>query len=600
VDFPKDCRYSFHMLESTQRKLTAIVAADVVGYSRLMGADETGTLTALRSLRSELIDPLLGKHGGRIVKTMGDGLLLEFPSVVTAVEFAIATQTEISERNQDIPDSQAIRFRIGVHVGDVIIEGDDIFGDGVNIAARIEPFAEPGGVSLSDDAYRQVRDRLGIAWEDGGEHEAKNIARPIHLWHWRRNERQTAARKPAEPEAMEVPDKPSIAVLPFDSMSGDPDQEHFADGMTEDLITDLSKISGLFVVARNSSFVFKGQPVDIRDAARRLGVRYLVEGSVRKAGSRVRINVQLIDALSGGHLWAERYDGTVENVFELQDDVGAKVVSSLSVRLRGDEEERLHRVHTHNLDAYELYIRAKATPYPPIPARIDAAREMFAQVIEMDPDFAGGYAGVALMLALGAMFGHFDVSETGARAEALARKAVELDDSFGWSHMAHGLALLLQGRHEETMAAAEEAVARQPNDADAHTYRGMILALAGSPELGVEPVERALRLNPQFVNGPYLNLRGFIQIMAQDYDGAAGSFEENRARNGPVGPPALAWAAAAYWALGRREDTVRMVEEMTAQFPAFRLETWNFLKLIRSPEDRRRLHELMRTAGLPE
>lgn len=565
-----------------------------------MGADETGTLAALRTHRSELVDPLVDKHGGRIVKTMGDGLLLEFASVVAAVEFAIATQEGIAERNEAVPDNEAIRFRIGVHLGDVIIEGEDIFGAGVNIAARIEPLAEPDGVSLSDDAYRQVRDRLDVMWEDGGEHEVKNIARPIQVWRWLGKGHQLAVQAPADGETLELPDKPSIAVLPFDNMSGDPEQEYFADGMTEDLITDLSKISGMFVVACNSCFAYKGQAVDIREAARRLGVRYVLEGSVRKAGSRVRINVQLIDALSGGHLWAERYDGTVENVFELQDDVGAKVVSALSVRLRGDEDERLHRVHTHNLNAYELYVRAKATPYPPIPERIDAAREMFEQVIEMDPDFAGGYAGVSWMLGFGAMFGHFDVSETAARAAALAHKAVEVDDSFGWSYVALCLALLLQGRHEEAIAAVDEAVARQPNDADAHAYRGLILAFAGRPELGVEPVERAMRLNPQFVNGPYLNLRGIIMAMAQDYDGAVRSFEDNVARHGPVGPPVLCWAATAYWALGKRDDAGRAAEQLATRFPAFRLENWNFFKLLRSPEDRRRIHDLMRAAGLPE
>jgi adenylate cyclase len=364
------------MSEGTKRRLAAIVAADVVGYSRLMGADETGTLATLRAHRSELIDPLIEKHGGRIVKTTGDGLLLEFPSVIAAVEFAIAAQEGIVARNEGVPDLEAMRFRIGVHVGDVIIEGEDLFGNGVNIAARIEPLAEPDGISLSDDAYRQVRDRLDVIWEDGGEHEVKNIARPIQVWHWLRNGQQSPTQQSIESEPLELPDKPSIAVLPFDNMSGDPEQEFFADGMTEDLITDLSKISGMFVVARNSSFVFKGQPIDVRDAARQLGVRYVLEGSVRKAGSRVRINVQLIDAVSGGHLWAERYDGTVENVFELQDDVGAKVVAALAVRLQGDENARLQRVHTHNLNAYELYVRAKSTPYPPIPERIEAAREM--------------------------------------------------------------------------------------------------------------------------------------------------------------------------------------------------------------------------------
>ena len=590
------------MTEGVQRRLAAIVAADVVGYSRLMGADETGTLAALRNHRSELIDPLIHANGGRIVKTMGDGLLLEFPSVVAAVEFAVAMQTGLAERNEGAPEARAIRFRIGVHIGDIIIEGDDIFGNGVNIAARVEPLADPDGISLSDDAYRQVRDRLHVAWEDGGEHEVKNIARPLHVWHWVRDGGRTAAPRPTpasgRPAPLELPDKPSIAVLPFDNMSGDPEQDYFADGLTEDLITDLSKISGLFVVARNSSFVFKGQAVDVRDVARRLGVRYVLEGSVRKAGARVRINVQLIDAVSGGHLWAERVDGSIEDVFELQDDVGAKVVSALSVRLQGDERERLQHVHTHNLDAYELYVRAKATPYPPIPERIRAAQEMFDQVIGLDPDFAGGYAGLSWMLAFAAMFGHGNIQETAAKAEALARKAVDLDDSFGWGHVALSLSLLLQGRHEEAVAAVDGAVARQPNDADAHAYRGLILAFAGQPDLGVEPVERALRLNPQFVNGPYLNLRCVIMAIGRDYRGAVQSFEENIARHGPVGPPALAWVAGAYGALGRKEDAARIAAQLSSHFPNFRLTDWNFFRLLKSPADSKRMRDLILASGI--
>ena len=604
MDFAEISRYTSLMAEGVQRKLAAIVAADVVGYSRLMGADETGTLAALRTHRSELIDPLIHRHGGRIVKTMGDGLLLEFPSVIAAVEFDMAMQTGLIERNEAVPDGQAIRFRVGVHIGDIIIEGDDIFGNGVNIAARVEPLAEPDGISLSDDAYRQVRDRLDAVWEDGGQHEVKNIARPLHVWHWQRAGTQAPVRKSAqtaaETETLALPDKPSIAVLPFDNMSGDPEQEYFADGMTEDLITDLSKISGLFVVARNSSFVFKGQPVDIREVAQRLGVRYVLEGSVRKAGSRVRINVQLIDALSGGHLWAERVDGSIEDVFELQDNVGAKVVSAMSVRLRGDEGERLHHVHTHNMGAYELYVRAKATPYPPLPERIGAAQEMFEQVIEMDPDFAGGYAGLSWMLGFSVFWGHADSAETVARAAALATKAVGLDDSFGWSHVALGQALMLQGRHEDAIAAVDEAVARQPNDADAHAYRGLMLAMSGHPGLGVEPLDMAIRLNPQFINGPYLNMRGIIKALAQDYDGAVQSLEENAARHGPIGPPALSWLATAYCALGRQDETKRVLDQLEARFPAFRLKNWNFVKLIASPEDRRRVHDLMRDAGVPE
>ena len=589
------------MAEATKRKLAAIVAADVVGYSRLMGADEVGTLAALRAHRSELLDPLIERHGGRIVKTTGDGLLLEFPSIVAAVECAIASQDGIADRNQGISDDKAIRFRIGVHIGDVIIEDDDIFGDGVNIAARIEPLAEPGGIALSDDAHRQVRDRLEVAWTDGGEHQTKNIARPIRIWRWVKDGQEIPpAPAAAETEALELPDKPSIAVLPFDNMSGDTEQDYFADGMTEDLITDLSKIGGLFVVARNSSFALKGQPIDIREAAQRLGVRYVLEGSVRKAGARIRINAQLIDAPTGGHLWAERYDGTVENVFELQDEVGAKVVSALSIHLTGDESERLQRVHTRNLDAYELFVRAKSTPYPPLPDRIDSARELFEEVIRLDPDFAGGYAGVASMLVFTTIWGHGDLSDVAARAETLARRAIEMDDAFGWSYTALSLALLLKGEHEAAIAAANEAVAHQPNDADAHAFLGFPLAFAGQPERAVEPIETAIRLSPQFVGSPYLNLLCISHLLAQNYDIAALSYERNRQQHGPVGPPALCWAAAAYWALGREDETDRVKAQLRDQFPAFRLENWNFFKLVRSPDDRQRLFDLMRSAGLPQ
>ncbi len=576
------------------------MSADVVGYSRLMGTDEVGTLATLRQHRDELIDPKISEHGGRIVKTMGDGLLLEFPSVVAAVACAMAVQSGMEERNQGIDDARAVRLRIGVHVGDVIIEGDDIFGDGVNIAARIEPLAEPGGVSLSDDAYRQVRDRLDVTWRDGGEHEAKNISRPIRVWQWPDVAGQIPTQQAPEAEPLALPDKPSIAVLPFDNMSGDPEQEFFADGMTEDLITDLSKISGLFVVARNSSFTFKGQAVDVREAARSLGVRYIVEGSVRKAGSRVRINVQLIDASSGGHMWAERYDGSVEDVFELQDDVGAKVVSALAVHLSGEEEERLRQVHTRNLEAYELFVQAKSAPYPPVAERIAAARKMFEQVIELDPEFAGGYAGVSQMISFAVAFAHGDITDAAKQAEASARKAIALDDGFALSYTSLALALQLQGRHEEAVVAADEAVVRQPNDADAHCYRGFTLGLAGQPEKGSEPIERAIRLNPQFVNSPYLNLLGGVLFLARDYAGAVQAIEDNIGRQGPAGPPVLSWLATSYHALGKPDDAARVVALLESRYPAFRLKNWNFFKLLSSPDESNRIHDLMRAAGLPE
>ena len=529
-------------------------------------------------------------------------MLVEFASVVDATECAVAIQRAMARRETDVPEERRIVFRVGINLGDIIIDGDDILGDGVNIAARLEGLAEPGGVCIAGNVREQVAGKLELGYQDLGEQRVKNIERPIRAYQIDLGGESVKKVGAAEtkPSTHAPADKPSIAVLPFDNMSGDPEQEYFADGMTEDLITDLSKISGMFVVARNSSFAFKGQSIDIREVAQRLGVRYVLEGSVRKAGPHVRINVQLIDALSGGHLWAERYDGTVENVFELQDDVGAKVVSALAVRLRGDESARLQQVHTRNLDAYELYVRAKSTPYPPIPEHIDVAREMFEQVIELDSDFAGGFAGVSWMIGFAATWGNSDTGEAASRALSLARKAVDVDDTFGWSYVALALALQLQGKHEEAIAAADKAVALQPNDADAHAYRGIILAIAGRPELGLEPVEQAIRLNPQFVNSPNLNLRCGIMLLAWDYDGAVRSFEENVARHGPAGPPVRSWAAAAYWALDRRDDAERVATQLTTRFPAFRLENWNFFKLLQSPEDRRRIYDLMRAAGLPE
>jgi adenylate cyclase len=579
--------------------LAAIVAADVVGYSRMMSVDELGTLEALRSCRSEVIDPLIDSSGGRIVKTMGDGLLLEFASVVVATRFAVAAQRSMVERSSAMPSDSAIRFRIGIHIGDVIIDGDDIFGDGVNIAARVEPLAWPDGVTISDDAYRQVRDRLDVEWVDGGEHQVKNIARPLHVWHWRHD---AAADEPPTREPVEVREltQPTIAILPFDNMSGDPDQEFFADGMTEDLITDLSKLSGMFVVSRTTSSTFRGQSVDLGEIARQLGVRYILEGSVRKAGQRVRINVKLTDVEGPGHLWAERYDGTVENVFELQDDVGAKVVSALSVRISADEGERLQRVHTHNLEAYEVYVQAKATPYPPVPDRIEAAREMFERVVEMDPLFAGGYAGLAVILGLGGLLGHGGIGATAGLATDLARKAIDVDDSFGWGYSALSLALLMQAHHDDAIAAAEEAIRRQPNDADAHAYRGLIVALAGDPVAGAAAIMQGIRLNPRFINGPYLNLLTLTRFLAGDHAGAIDAFEENVGRKGPVGPPALAWAGGAYEGLGNHDRARALTADAVAQLPTFRLTTWNLLKLTRHSHQRLRTHDLMRSAGIPE
>jgi len=342
---------------TSTRRLAAILAADVVGYSRLMGENETGTAQALREHRTAA-DPLIAQHGGRIVKTTGDGVLIEFGSVVGAVECALALQPLATERNAGIPNERRMEWRIGIHIGDVLIEGDDILGDGVNIAARLEGIAEPSGICISDDAFRQVRGKVETEFADIGEQSLKNIARPLRVF--RLSPSSSPAQPIAPPAALPLPDKPSIAVLPFANMSGDPEQEYFADGMVEEIITALSRIRWLFVIARNSTFSYKGQAVDVKQIGRELGVRYVLEGSVRKAGGRVRITAQLIDALSGTHLWADRFDGSLEDVFELQDQVASSVAGVIEPALQAAETARSAGRPTNDLTAYDLYLRAHA------------------------------------------------------------------------------------------------------------------------------------------------------------------------------------------------------------------------------------------------
>jgi len=587
--------------EALRQRLAAVLAADVAGYSRLMAADERATVAALDAGRA-VFRKEIEANQGRVIDMAGDSVLAVFETATGAVSAALAIQQALAAATLDVPEDRRMRFRIGVHLGDLIEKADGtVYGDGVNIAARLEGLAEPGGVTISDAVRGSVKSLAGTVFTDLGPQRVKNIPEPVRAFRVSRGKPEAAAIAPAAREpAPTLPDKPSIAVLPFNSMSTDPEQEHFADGMTEDLITDLAKVSGLFVVARNSTFAYKGRQVDVREVARDLGVRYVLEGSVRKAGDRVRINVQLIDAADGGHLWAERHDGTVANVFELQDEVGAKVVSALSVTLKRDEQSALSRVHTHNLEAFELFVRAKATPFPPVPERMQLAREMFERVIEMDPTFAGGYAGVAWILGFEALFAHRDVRAQVERAVEFARKAIDIDRTFSLSHLALGLAMLQKHGHDAAVAALREAIVQQPNDADAHAYLGMGLGLAGAADEGIASIEYALRLNPQFVNGPYLNLLGFVQVLDGRYDAAVASFERNLARRGPYGPPAQCWRAAALSALGRHEEARGVADELKRTAPAYRFTTWNLMSVIRRPEVRERLCALMRDAGIPE
>src|SRR5437660_987714 len=471
---------------SQTRRLAAILAADVAGYSRLMGADEEGTLERLKALRRELVDPKIAEHRGRIVKTTGDGMLVEFASVVDAVRCAVTVQQVMAERNTGVAADSHIELRIGINVGDVIVEGDDLYGDGVNIAARIEALADPGGVLVSNTVHDHIRDRLPFAFEDLGEQQVKNITRPVRVYRVRgaATKNASAALQPALP----LPDKPSIAVLPFANMSGDPEQEYFADGMVEEIITALSRIRWLFVIARNSSFTYKGQAVDVKQVGRELGVRYVLEGSVRKAGGRVRITPQLIDALSGTHIWADRFDGSLEDVFELQDKVASSVAGAIEPALQAVETARSASRPTNDLTAYDLYLRAWHNILSYDKGRIEQALDLLQEATARDPGYGAALALAAYCYQQLQISGWAEDREANRRtAIDLARRAVQVatDDP-----TALGQAALVLGYFGEDIDAAlaliDRALTLNPSSARAWYWSGYLRLYSGHPGLAIE------------------------------------------------------------------------------------------------------------------
>jgi adenylate cyclase len=481
-----------------ERRLAAVLAADVAGYSRLMGRDEEGTLAQLKSLRKTLVDPTIAAHRGRIVKTTGDGMLVEFASAVDAARCAVEVQRGVAAQNADLPQDTRIEFRIGIHVGDIIIDDNDIFGDGVNIAARLEGIAEPGGVCISDDAQRQVRGKVEFAFDDMGPQNLKNIAEPMRAWRLRLDG-TAASSAPAKPligsPPLALPDKPSIAVLPFQNMSGDPEQEYFADGMVEDIITALSRFKSLFVIARNSSFTYKGKAVDIKQVGRELGVRYVLEGSVRKAAGKVRITGQLIEAATNSHLWADKFDGDLADVFELQDKITASVVGSIAPKLEQAEIERAKRKPTERLDSYDFFLRGMALTYRRSTAEACAS---FKEAFARDPEYAAAYAMTALLMMLPQSIEGTPLPvEVRLEAIGYAQLASRLanEDAFALARSAHVLTFL--GReYEQTDAMIEQAVVLNPNLAVVWFSRGWISIMRGEPERAIESFDRMMRLSP--------------------------------------------------------------------------------------------------------
>src|SRR5262245_60727245 len=484
------------------RKLAAIFAADVVGFSRLTGADEDRTLARLRALRSDLIDPTIAVYNGRVVKRTGDGAIVEFRSVVEAVRCAIEIQNSMIERNAGLPPERRIEFRIGIHLGDVVEESDgDLMGDGVNIAARLEGVAQPGAICLSVDAYRQVRSRLDLAISDLGETRLKNIAEPVHIYSLQVRSGMVgkAIALAGTPAAgLSFPDKPSIAILPFQNMSGDAEQEYFADGMVEDIITALSRFRALSVIARNSSFVYKGRAVDVRQVSRELGVRYVLEGSVRKAANRIRITAQLINASTGAHLWAERSDGGLEDIFDLQDQVTMRVVGEIAPKLEQAEIDRAKRKPTDRLDAYDYYMRGRANLNRGTREATDEALGQFYQALQIDPDFASACAMAAWSHLWRKVNGWMtDRSQEIAEGARLAHRAVELgaDDDVALTRGGHALGHFADDL-DGGMTLLDRALVLNPNLASAWFLGGFLRVWNGDSNGATEYFERAMRLSP--------------------------------------------------------------------------------------------------------
>ena len=492
--------------ERVERRLAAILIADVAGYSRLMSVDEERTLAALTAHRSELIEPAIASHNGRLVKTTGDGMLVEFASVLAAVRCTVAIQDGMAARNADVPETRRLDFRIGVNLGDIMVQDGDVYGDGVNVAARLESLAEPGGIAVSASVHDQVRNKVEFGFENFGPQTVKNIAEPVHVW-MVRSDGPSAASVPAEAPPLAPPDRPSIAVLPFENMSGDPEQEYFSDGITEDIITDLSKIAGLLVIARNSSFVYKGRRVSLREVGREFGVRHVLEGSVRKAGGRVRITAQLIDTSNDSHVWAERYDGALDDIFALQDEVSAEVVRALEIRLTAAEVAAPASRTEHNVEAYDHLLRARQYLFRFAPEANAVARAALAEALALAPDYAEAVATLADCHLQIWILGLSRDPATLEEAARHANAAVAMDDRLAASHLALAHVKVWQRRHDAAIAEIDRAVALEPNGARVHGMRANILIWSGRPEDAITDADFAIRRDPN-VAGVFLWSRG--------------------------------------------------------------------------------------------
>ena len=592
--------------ERLQRRLTAILAADVVGFSRLTGADEDRTLARLRALRSDLIDPTISVHNGRVIKRTGDGVLVEFRSVVDAVRCAVEVQNGTVERNAGLPQERRIEFRIGIHIGDVVEESDgDLMGDGVNIAARLEGIARPGSICLSEDAYRQVKARLDLVVSDLGATRLKNIVEPIRVYSLAvgggaeakgatRGDPDSLEKPPARPAS---PAKPSIAVLAFQNMSGDAEQEYFSDGISEDIITDLSKLSELHVIARNSSFVYKHKAVSVPDVARDLGVRYLLEGSVRKAGNRVRVTAQLIDSTTGGHVWADRFDRDLSDVFAVQDELTREIIAALKVNLTPEQKNRLGRKSPVTVEAYNFFMRGREQALLQTKVGNVEARALLERAIALSPDFAGAHAYIAFTRINDYMIGAGEEAQGSLKiGYELATRAVAIDDQDPYGHFVLSMTELCRRDYDKSLAEVRRCLELEPNFAEGHLELANVQYYAGDPAGSIETLNAYMRLDPLYP-GLTLHFLAQAQHALGEFNTAAETLRRRLERD-PNSESAHALLASCYGHLDRIEESRAEWAEVMRLTPEFSVDRrWGVLPFKHRKDYERRV-EGLRKAGL--
>ena len=586
-----------------QRRLAAIFAADMVGYSRLMEEDEEGTIARQKAHRKELIDPKIAEHDGRIVKTTGDGLLVEFASIVDAVRCALEVQRGMAEREAGVPEERRIRYRVGVNIGDIVIDGDDILGDGVNIAARLEGLAQPGGICIARSAHDQVRDKLEIAFEDLGEIAVKNISRPVQVFRVLLDGDPSPKAGGGTLSGLAPSDKPSIAVLAFENMSADPEQEYFADGIAEDIITALSKFREFIVIARNSSFTYKGSAVDIKKVARELGVRYVLEGSVRKAGQRVRITGQLIDAETGSHVWAERYDRTLEDIFAVQDEITQSIIGAIAPGIVSAEVQRAQRKEPAQLDAWGCVMRARAHIMRFTKENISEAKHLLTRAVELDPGSATALGELALVHHFEGAYGWSgSPADSHALLGELARKAVALDDTDAAAHTTLAIFELFSGRHDDAARRLQRAIGFNPNLVYARGYLGLTHAFSGDRDATTPCIEMAIRLSP---NDPMLvlwhTISAWAALGAELYDEAIEFANKALTVNSGFADSHGVLAASLGHADRLAEAEATLAEYLLRlQVPDLTVNDPRLIRPFKLPADQARFLEGLRKAGLAE